>query len=137
MEDKEAMIEHLKIVQGVINRMAQTSFILKGWAITVVSAILGFAVGTSNGNFGLVAIAPGLIFWGLDSYYLWQERLYRRLYELVRTGDQSIPPFSMNTTPCKKTCPGWLRTVWSRTECAIYLSITLFILLVSYAAWRR
>jgi hypothetical protein len=38
---------------------------------------------TQNDKFVLVAIFPALIFWFLDTYYLWQERKFRGLYNDV------------------------------------------------------
>lgn len=32
--------KHLALVQGVINRLAGNSFSLKGWSVTLVSALL-------------------------------------------------------------------------------------------------
>ena len=35
-------LKHLEMVQGVINRMASNSFMLKGWAVTLVAGIFAF-----------------------------------------------------------------------------------------------
>lgn len=119
------------MVQAVINRMAQTSFILKGWAITVTTAILAYSIGASNGYLGLIALLPSLMFWGLDSYYLWQERLFRSLYEAVRSHSDNVPEYSMNTKPCRSSTPNWFRTLFSRTELVFYLSMLGIVLIVS------
>jgi len=37
---KDFMIKELEIIQGIINRMAYNSFIIKGWTITLVVATL-------------------------------------------------------------------------------------------------
>ena len=124
------MIDHLKMIQAVINRMSQTSFIIKGWSITVVTAILMYSI-VSNRSFGLFALFPSLMFWGLDSYYLWQERLFRGLYEAVRSHSTSIPEFSMNTKPCRSSTPNWFKTLFSRTELVFYISMLAFILIAS------
>ncbi|MGB2815470.1 MAG: hypothetical protein WBC75_10370, partial [Dehalococcoidales bacterium] len=94
-------IEHLRMIQGVINRMAQVSFILKGWTVTIVIAMFGFAANTSTPWLGLLTLFPSLLFGGLDAYYLKQERLFRCLYEKVRLDPDGkiIPPFSMKTQP--------------------------------------
>lgn len=134
MANHESVVEHLKMVQGVINRMAQTSFILKGWMITVVITILGVSVANSNTRLGLLALFPVLIFWGLDAYYLRQERLFRGLYELIRqdTEHTTVPLFFMRTDPCKNSVPSWWSTLFSRTEWVMYLSTTVVILVVSF-----
>jgi hypothetical protein len=33
-------IKHLEMIQSIINRLESTSFLLKGWAFTLVSGIL-------------------------------------------------------------------------------------------------
>lgn len=39
----ERKINHLGMIQGVINRMASNSFALKGWAVTLVVGIFVLA----------------------------------------------------------------------------------------------
>jgi len=43
VNEAEAKLTHLELVQGVINRMASNSFLLKGWCVTVVSALLALS----------------------------------------------------------------------------------------------
>ena len=82
-EDK---VKHLEFVQSNIARMNQCSVQMKGWAITLVTALLAVYAATINEN-GMgknwiifIAIAPAVLFWFLDSYYLSQERKFRELY---------------------------------------------------------
>ena len=37
------MQAHLAMIQGVVNRLAQSSLLLKGWSVVLVSALLAFA----------------------------------------------------------------------------------------------
>jgi len=126
-------VEHLKLIQGVINRMAQVSFILKGWAVTVVIAGLAFAANASNFWLGLLALFPSVIFWVLDAYYLRQERLFRCLYEKVRLNSNgtAIPSFSMDTTHCKSEIASWCKTLWRPVLCWFYLVVVTLVIIVS------
>lgn len=136
MTQQEAIIEHLKMVQGIINRLAQTSFILKGWTITVVVALLGVSLKSSSPGLGFLALLPVLVFWGLDAYYLREERLFRALYELIRedTGHITVPAFSMKTDDrCRRAVPSWSATVLAHTEVGMYLSTTIVVIAVSLA----
>ena len=45
----------------------------------------------------LIAYVPIIVFWGLDTYYLLQERLYRSLYNKVRNMKEEEIDFDMNT----------------------------------------
>lgn len=95
MEDKR---KHLELVQGVINRMASNSFMLKGWAVTLVAGIFALAGKDTDKLYFLGAYVPIIIFWGLDAYYLLQERLYRSLYDKVRQMDEDKIDFSLKAT---------------------------------------
>jgi hypothetical protein len=81
MEKEELMIEELKMIQEIIKRMASNSFSIKKWTITLVVATL-LLKGDRFQAF--IAFIPLLVFWYLDAYFLWLERLYRRLYNWVR-----------------------------------------------------
>ena len=95
VEDKR---KHLEMIQGVINRMSGNSFMLKGWAVTLVAGIFALAGKDTDKLYFLVSYIPVIVFWGLDAYYLLQERLYRALYEKVRLTDADDIDFSMKAT---------------------------------------
>jgi hypothetical protein len=84
MDNKESLIQYMlkeiDIIQDIIKRMACNSFFIKGWAVTLVVATL-ILKGTKYQV--LVAFIPLLAFWYLDAYFLWQEKMYRKLYEWV------------------------------------------------------
>lgn len=82
-------IKHLELIQSAVNRLAANSFQMKGWMLTIVSALLGFFAESSNTKFVLVAILPVLVFWGLDAYYLQQERKFRGIYNDVVTPNKA------------------------------------------------
>jgi len=126
-------VEHLKMIQGVINRMAQASFILKGWTVTIAIAGLGFATNASNFWLGLLTLFPSFIFWGLDAYYLRQERLFRCLYNKVCLGADGakIPSFSMDTAICENEVGSWLKTLWRPAICWFYSVVVFTVLIIS------
>ena len=80
MENK---MKHLEFIQATITRMNQNSFQIKGWMITIVSALLALYANSENVVYILVAIVPAIIFWFLDAYYLQQERKFRGVYNDV------------------------------------------------------
>lgn len=102
----EPNTEHLKMIQSVIERMARTSFLLKGWSVTLASAIFVLVVKDANRRYAWIALLPIFAFWWLDAYYLRQEKLFRALYERVRKAEKAEPRdlwFSMDTTPFQGT----------------------------------
>ena len=91
----KADLKHLEFIQSTINRFANNSFLLKGWTVTLVGVFLAFTHQDTSHGLILLAFFPATVFWFLDAYYLWHERLFRRLYEDVTEKDIRVP-FSMN-----------------------------------------
>lgn len=83
--DRSDHHKHMDYVQAVITRLANNSFLLKGWALTLSSALLGFAITQNHAGLALAAIVPVIAFWLLDTYYLRQERAFRNMYDDVAT----------------------------------------------------
>lgn len=65
----------------------------------LVAGLFAFAAKESRVIFTLLAYIPALAFWTLDGYCLWQERLYRALYDHVRSLPDEKIDFSMDTKP--------------------------------------
>lgn len=136
----EQTIKHLELIQAVITRLAQNSFAYKAWAITLVAAIFALAAKETSPQFLLVALLPAVVFWGLDAYYLRQERLFRKLYDAVRhakPSDLEGNPFSMDTSPYDGQVPTWWCTCWSKTIGWLYGPIVVVILVVTGVAYVR
>ena len=125
--------KHLTLVQGVVNRLAGNSFSLKGWSVTLVSALLALAAKDADPRLVAVALLPALTFWGLDGYFLAQERLFRRLYTKLIDPDQQVPAFSMKTEPC--TSRVWTDATFSRTLLLFHGSVLAVVVgVLIYAA---
>jgi hypothetical protein len=58
----EEKLKYLEFLQAAITRMGSNSFLVKGWSVTLGTAVLGF-------------------FWILDAYYRALEKLFRDLWE--------------------------------------------------------
>lgn len=111
----EAKLKHLEMIQGVINRMAGNSFLLKGWSVTLTSALFALAAKDANQFFVYLAYFPCATFWSLDGYFLRQERLYRKLYHAVSKIAPSDIDFSMNATAYENDVDSWFSTCFSIT----------------------
>lgn len=116
------MAEHLDYLQNTINRMSHNSFLIKGWTITFISLLFILAVNGSNYWLLILSLFPLICFWGLDAYYLRQERLFRELYNFVRK-DKIKEPLTMDTTPLKKYVNSWFLTLFSPTIAVVYFPI--------------
>ena len=128
MENKQ---KHLEFIQAVINRMVGNSFLLKGWAITLVTALFALSAKDTNQSYIFITYFPVIIFWILDGYFLLQERLFRDLYDDVRKLDEKDIDFSMDTRKYKKNeRNSWLRSMFSPTLLWFYLSLIVVMLFV-------
>ena len=115
-----AWLKHLEFIQAVITRLANNSFLMKGWALTVAGAFYGFAVKGTSWEVAATGLMPVLVFWGLDGYFLRQERLFRGLYDQVRQHNPRIEPFAMNAAAYAPPVASWARTLASRTLAPFY-----------------
>lgn len=107
-------IEEIKIIQDIIKRMAFNSFMIKGWAVTLVVVTLLLK---GDKYQVLIAFIPLVVFWFLDAYFLQQEKLYRELFKWVvenrlKTSDYL---FDMNAYRFKDAVPSRLRIMFSIT----------------------
>ncbi len=112
----ERMLLHLEMIQGVISRMARHSFLLKGWAATLVATTLwlSFSMPEAAIQSAAAAIFVIAIFWGLDGYYLRHERLFRCLYDKVRKQDDT--DFAMDAQQFQEHVPSLLQTCLSLSQ---------------------
>jgi hypothetical protein len=105
--------KHLEFVQASISRMAGNSFMIRGWSLTLVSALFALAAKDANQWYVIISFFPCLMFWALDAYYLSQERKFRSLYDVIRV--KSDTDFSMDTRPVAKPYDSWFRALISKT----------------------
>lgn len=112
----DAIMKHLEMIQGIINRMASNSFLLKGWAVTLVAALFALAAKESNSVFFWFAYLPVMAFWGLDGYYLSLERKFRKLYDEVAKKKDSTD-FSMDIHHFKSE---WIGATFWRVNLVFY-----------------
>lgn len=133
MENK---IKHLEFIQATITRMNQNSFQIKGWMITIISALLALYANSGNTIYIFIAIAPTIVFWFLDAYYLQQERKFRGVYNDVaglssENNRLEIREFEMpiQKYQCGKYC--YFNALFSKTIFPLY-GIVVVGLVVAY-----
>ncbi|WP_303103612.1 hypothetical protein [Megamonas funiformis] len=114
----EAKIKYLEMIQNVINRMAKNSFLLKGWSITLLTGII-----TLLNNKIYVSNSIIILFLLLDSYYLMNERQYRKLYEKARMLNNKEINFDMSIKFFDKK--EYLKSIFSYTEICFYIILII------------
>ena len=146
--------KELDLIQAVITRMAQNSFYMKGWCITLVAAI--FSLSEKVGTVKDVAIPLAIMsafFWVLDTNYLNLEKKYKGLYVSVlkrrlAKEDDYGDLYSLDYSSAEKPEKGgerkrivlilrWIRVFVSWSESCLY--VPLIVLLVGlnlgWGAW--
>lgn len=104
---------HLELIQSIITRMATNSFLLKGWSVSLCVAFFALSSTDARPGFAILAYVPILMFWGLDAYYLCQERLHRKLYDEISCGEHS-ESFSLDVGRLSSSW-GWPRALLATT----------------------
>jgi hypothetical protein len=118
------------MIQAIIKRMADSSFLLKGWSVTMVTALFVLAANTSSKKYYLLAWIPVLMFWFLDSFYHTRERHFRRLYDLIREKEPERIDFSMSTDEVKNK-DKYFRMVFSISVFPFYFIILIIIMIAA------
>ena len=128
--------KHLEFLQNNIARTHKCSFQMKGWAITIASALIAVFVSTISDEhpgskiYLMAAIAATILFWCLDSLYLSKERRFIGMYnDLIGVGNgtkQPIIHLKEFEIPMEKYA-GWqygiLRAIVSPSEILLYGAI--------------
>ncbi|WP_372178791.1 hypothetical protein [Vibrio sp. 10N.222.54.C3] len=120
MRAVESKLKHLEFIQNVIARMNSNSFLTKGWAITLISALFALAAKDANIQYVLVTYLVTPVFWALDGFFISQERQYRQLYDEVRSKMESEIDFSMDVSKFNCGRNTWFSGVWSNTLIPFY-----------------
>ncbi|WP_033746154.1 hypothetical protein [Helicobacter pylori] len=99
------LIEELKILQGVINRMAQNSLECKKWTLALSVGVLSLKIEAISNFYGLCVLGVLLLcFYLLDAYYLKQERLFREQYQWLIKNRLKTDERLFEALPVQKTC---------------------------------
>jgi len=128
----EKKIKHLEFIQTIINRMAANSFLIKGWAITLVAALFALSSKDANKNYIIISFLPVIIFWILDAYFLSRERAFRCLYDKVRNLDENKIDFSLDISQFKERKNNWFWSMFSHTILFFYTSLIVVMLIIVY-----
>ena len=139
MDEEAARIEHLKLVQIVISRLAGNSFALRVGVSPAIGAVVTAAVVISQEFLVLVALLVVITFWYLDAFYLAQERAFRALYDFVRKGNGqafgSESYFSMVHVTPRGFSRQILKTMSTTTLCVFYIPLISVIVAVFLFLW--
>lgn len=128
----EKKIKHLEFIQNNIARMSTNSFYIKGWSITILSALFAFAQKDNNKEYVLITYFAVPLFWYLNGFFLLQERRFRKLYDIVRVKDESKVDFEMNLGDFNTGKCTLLSALLAKSICPLYSFMLAISLLVVF-----
>ena len=128
--DKDIFVEEIKIIQDNIKRMSSNSFLIKGWVVTLFSAML--LINDNERYTMLFLIIPIILFWVLDAYFLRKERLFRKLYNWVIVNRMLTNEylFDLNTNRFKDTVDSIIELVFSKSLFLFYITVIIVVLTI-------
>ncbi len=99
----KTLIEELKILQGVINRMAQNSLERKKWTLALAVGVLSLKIEAISHLYGVLGVLLAC-FYLLDAYYLMLERLFREQYKWLIKNRLKTDERLFEVFPAHQTC---------------------------------
>ena len=135
-KEKQAILEkEIDLIQGCINRMAQNSFLIKGWLVSLIAVILGLL--PEKFDLKVLGIIAGLVtvcFWYLDGFFLKTEWIIK---ERVNSDKfyYNLDPYNRNMwlrsiDGKEKKEPKILRIMFTKTVWPLYIMILVAILAI-------
>lgn len=132
MDKMDAKLKHLEFIQNTITRMNSNSFLIKGWAMTLVSALFALAAKDANINYVLISYIVIPVFWLLDGFYISKERQYRDLYSDVAQKSENGVDFNMDASVYNQGNRTWISGIFSKTLWPFYGVSTIVTLIVMF-----
>lgn len=135
--DNPAVVAHMNLIQGIINRLANNSASCKTWCLTLVSALVSLAGATHVPGIVTFALVPVVIFGFTDTMYLAQEKAYRDLHmrtaSAVRDGSYVLSNTYEASAPIKFR--GVCSALGSWSIYPVYAGLILAYLVARIAGW--
>ncbi len=149
--NQNVLEKEIDLIQSCINRMAQNSFVVKGWLITLVTVILALLPEkVDTRGVCIIVLLATLCFWYLDAFFLRLERLYRWKYEWVIANRKETNKFCYDLNPMnsdmwtllgsgiRPKAPSVIRVMFTKSLIPLYgmiIGVALFIFLNTWQNW--
>lgn len=134
MEPKEVLLKEIEIIQNRIEKVEKTSFVIKGWVITMVAAVVALLPEKVNETIlGIIVLVSVIAFWYLDAFFLKVDKGYRWKYNWVINNRLDSNDYCLDLDPYNKDTllnpdksrsnklPCVLRLMFTKTLIVFYL----------------
>jgi Flp pilus assembly protein TadB len=121
--------KEMDLIQSCITRMAQNSFMIKGWGFGLVAVLVALTANKISWSIICgIGVFMLLCFWVLDAFFLKMEKCYRFKYEWVieqrpkgnRTFLYDLNPYNERTRKKGKKTPSVVSIMFSK-PCTLLL----------------
>jgi hypothetical protein len=138
MDNTKILHKEIDLIQGIITRMANNSFLLKGWLVSLIAVVLALTnetiVATQLSYFNLILLLPVIVFWYLDAFFLHKETCYRKLYEWVIDNREKTTEYSydLNYKRFEKGVQTEFQIMFSKTLWPFYGLIVAVLVVLTF-----
>lgn len=139
-EQQTMLHKEIDLIEGVIERMARNSFMIKGWTLSM-TALVSALSSLSLGMTAALLLIPVVCFWWLDAYYLRLEKAFRKVYEdrieCRSKDDWSTNRYLINCGRYLSQTDSSIRLMWTSSTFPFYGAIValLVIMFLSQFDW--
>ena len=131
----EELFKEIDLIQSCIERMARNSFMIKGWALTILAGFVAFlndSVLTSPWLVICGIIIPYLGFWYIDAYFLHTEKCYRKLYNWTianrKIGNREYQ-YCLDPSRFKEECDSIFKVFFS-TTLSVFFGMPILVMII-------
>ena len=135
MNGTEKIVKHLEMIQAIVNRLGNNGFLVKGGSLAIIitaAVLVDREPNIVSATLTFTILMPIILgFWTLDGYFLWQERLFRQVYEEIRQRDDTDFKMDVGKHRNKPKC-NRRSAIFSQTLLIFYSIEVLFVCAIAY-----
>lgn len=122
-------VKHLEMIQDIVDRMNRNSFQIKAVVAVILAGLMAMYARIEKTEVLFIGIAPVVLLWILDSFYLQTERKFLALYkEIVKNPtDTKYVEFDMPIGNYNTTYYSLISAMFYSINCLIYLTLSIFL----------
>src|SRR3954452_1150485 len=132
MDDEERLWSLLQIDQGRISAFDSIATTIRGWTVTLVSALVGFSFTEHNQGLLVAAALATILLCILDIRYRATQLLHARRVDRVEA--LLIPNFALRPRTTSETKPLWAFLNFPYRSAASFYSVVLILLAAVWIA---
>ncbi len=119
---------YLQFLQNNIAKMNSNSAQVKGWCITIVTALLAIFAAIKNPLLLIICLVPIFLFCFLDAKYLQQEHKFVQMYNSYIKDEESKPnTYEMPMKSYAKGLKGFFKALFSWAVVPVYGLIAIMV----------